>query len=102
MWVGNVFSLSVRLSVCLPVQAITFEPFHIGTSFLAWRYIVTIFRSHLSIKIIRSRSRPCTKNDCFLILTCYSFVRGCRSLIRSKSHIKVEVKSRSRSNHGHF
>ena len=29
------------------------------------------------------------KNDCLLILTCYSFVCGYRSLIRS--HIKVKV-----------
>ena len=67
MWVGNVFShvcLSVHLSVCLSVrpsvhpsvcmsvQAITFEPLHIETLFLVYRYIFTISRSRLSIKVI--------------------------------------------------
>ena len=80
MWVGNVFShvcLSVCLSVCvsvcvsvclcvclsvfLPVQAITFEPLDIETSFLVCRYILTISRSSLSIKVIGSRSRSYKK-----------------------------------------
>ena len=53
MWVGNVFShLSVCLSVCPSVQAITFEPLHIETSFLVCRYIFTISMSSLSIKVI--------------------------------------------------
>ena len=63
MRVGNVFSrvcpsvcLSVCPSVCLSVQTITFEPLHIGTSFLVWRYTLTIYRSSLSIKVIGSRS----------------------------------------------
>ena len=112
---------SVCLSVCLSVQTITFEPLHIGTSFLVWRYILTISRSSLSIKVIRSRSRSCAKNDYLLISTCYSFVCTYRPLIRSRSHIKVKVtyqgqdhtsrsrshikvkvKSRSTSNLGHF
>ena len=33
----SVFS---RVSVCLSVQAITFELFHIGTSYLVWSYIL--------------------------------------------------------------
>ena len=71
MRVGNVFSrlclcvcLSVCTSVCLsvhpsvymPVKAITFESLHIETSFLVYRYIFTISRSRLSIKVIGSRS----------------------------------------------
>ena len=59
MRVGNVFShvclsvcLSIHLSVCMSVQAITFEPLHIETSFLVYRYIFTISRSRLSIKVI--------------------------------------------------
>ena len=70
MWVGNVFGhvclyvclsvclsvLSVHLSVCLSVfpsvQAITFEPLNIQTSFSVYRYILTISRSSLSIKVI--------------------------------------------------
>ena len=68
MWVGNVFGhvcLSVCLCVCLsvflPVQAITFEPLNIETSFLVCRYILTISRSSLSIKVIGSRSRSYEK-----------------------------------------
>ena len=74
MRVGNVFGrvclsiclsvcLSVRLSVCpsvcLSVQTITFELFHIGWR-LVWRYILTISRSSLSIKVIGSSSRSWT------------------------------------------
>ena len=95
MLVGNVFHrvcLFICPSVCLSVQTITFEPLHIGTSFMVWRYILTISRSSLSIKVIGSSSRSCAKNDYLLISTCYSFVCGYRSLIRSRSLIKVEVK----------
>ena len=51
MRVGKVFD-RVCLSVCLSAQAITFEPLHIGTSCLVWRYILTISSSSLSIKVI--------------------------------------------------
>ena len=68
MWVGNVFGhvcvsvcLCVCLSVFLSVQAITFEPLDIETSFLVCRYILTISRSSLSIKVIGSRSRSYEK-----------------------------------------
>ena len=63
---------------------------------------MTISRSSLSIKVIGSRSRSCAKNDYLPISTCYSFVCAYRPLITSRSHIKVKVKSRSRSNLGHF
>ena len=61
---GNVFVVSVCVSVCvclcvcvcLSVQAITFEPVDIETSFLVWCYILTISRSSLSIKVMGSRS----------------------------------------------
>ena len=49
-------SQSVCLSVCLSVQAITFEPIDIETSFVVWWYILTISRSSLSIKVIGSSS----------------------------------------------
>ena len=61
MWVGNVFGhvcvcvclcVCVYLSVFLSVQPITFEPFDIETSFLVCRYIMTISRSNLGIKVI--------------------------------------------------
>ena len=65
MWVGNVFShvcLCVCLSVCvLSVQAITFEPLDIETSFLICWYILTISRSSLSIKVIGLRPRSYEK-----------------------------------------
>ena len=64
MRVGNVFGcvcLCVCVSVCLSVQAITFEPLNIETSFLVCRYILTISRSSLSIKVIESRSRSNVK-----------------------------------------
>ena len=44
------------MSVCLSVQAITFELLDIETSFLACRYILIISKSSLSIKVIGSRS----------------------------------------------
>ena len=53
--------LCVYLSVFLSVQAITFELLDIGTSFLVCRYILTISRSSLSIKVIGSRSRSYEK-----------------------------------------
>ena len=59
MRVGNVFShvcQCVRLSVCLSVGYITFEPLCIGTLVLVWRYIFTISRSNFSIKVIGSMS----------------------------------------------
>ena len=53
--------LSVCLSVFLSVQAITFEPLDIETSILVCRYILTISRLSLSIKVIGSRSRSYEK-----------------------------------------
>ena len=74
MWVGNVSGhvclsvclfvcLSVYLSACPSVQTITFELFDKETSFLVCRYILTISRSSLSIKVIGSRSRSYEKNS---------------------------------------
>ena len=64
MRVGNVFGhvcVSVCLSVYLSVQAITFEPLDIETLFLVWQYILTKYRSSLSIQVIGSRSRSYDK-----------------------------------------
>ena len=51
---GNVFTLPVCvcLSVCLSIQAITFECPDKETSFLVWWYILTISRTYLSTKVI--------------------------------------------------
>ena len=54
------------MSVFLSVQAITFEPLDIETSFLVCRYILTISRPSLSIKVTGSRSRLNEKNDSFI------------------------------------
>ena len=64
MRVGNVFGhvcVCVCLSVFLSFQAITFEPLDIETSILVCRYILTISRSSLSIKVIGTRSRSYEK-----------------------------------------
>ena len=87
--------MSVCLSVCPPVQTITFELFDVEASFLVCRYILTISRSSLSIKVIGSRSNE-KKMIILLISTCESSVYGYRSLMRSRSHIKVKVTSRSK------
>ena len=59
LWVGNVFGhvcvsvcVSICLSMCLSIQTVTFEPLDIGPSFLEFRYILTVSRSNLSIKVI--------------------------------------------------
>ena len=80
-----------------------YHQLHIGTSFLVWRYILTISRSSLSIKVIGSRSRSCAKNDYLLISTCYSFV--CHLYVQAIKKVKVTYQgqghtSRSRSNQG--
>ena len=130
---------SIHLSVCMFVQAITFELLHKETSFLVYRYIFTISRSSLSIKIISQGQGHVRKMYNFtyfnMLIICLLlqitnkvkvthqgqghikvkvkistsfkfyvkfylfphikfFVCGCSSSIRSRSHIKVKVKSR--------
>ena len=101
MRVGNVFGhvcLCVCLSVFLFVQAIPFELLDIETSFLVCRYILTISRSSLSIKVIGSRSRSYEKNDSF---TYFNFLILCMWLQvinkvkvthQGEGDIKVKVK----------
>ena len=99
MWVGNVFShicVSVCLSVCLSVQSIPFEPLHIETSFLAYRYILTISRLSLSIKVIGSMLRSYKKNDHFTYFNMFIPCTWPWVIIRSRSHIKLKVTSRSK------
>ena len=104
MCVGNVFGhvcLSVCLSVFMSVWAITFEPLHIETSFLVYRYILTISRSSLSIKVIRSRSRSYEKNDNFtylnLLILCMwlQVINKVKVTHQGEGHIKVRVKMSS-------
>ena len=120
MWVGNVFShvcLSVRLSVHLSVcpslclcvclfQAITFETLHIGTSFLLWRYILTI-SSHvcLSVRLSMCLSvqvitfEPQTPHRLKFKLQTVWYINSTGFLIHSespkKNHCTLERKARS-------
>ena len=88
--------LSVCLSVFLSVQAITFEPLDIETSFLVCRYILTISRSNLSIKVIGSRSYE--KNDSFtyfkLLTLCMwvQVINKVKVTHQGGGHIKVKIK----------
>ena len=90
--------VSVCLSVCPSVQAITFEPLHIETSFLVCKYIFTISRSSLSIKVIGSRSRSYEKNDNFtyfnMLILCIwlQVINEVKVTHQGEGHIKVKVK----------
>ena len=90
--------LSVCMSVFLSVQAITFEPLDIETLFLVCRYILTISRSSLSIKVIGSRSRSYEKNDSFtyfnLLILCMWLqdINKVKVTHQGQGHIKVKVK----------
>ena len=97
MWVRNVFS-HVCVFVCLFVQATTFEPLNIEISFLVYRYTFSISRSHLNIKVIRSRSRSYEKNDNFayfnMSIPCIwlQAINKVKITYQSEGHIKVKVK----------
>ena len=90
--------LCVCLSVCPSVQTITFELLHIETSFLVCRYIFTISRSSLSIKVIGSRSRSYEKNDNFtyfnmiILYIWLQVINEVKVTNQGEGHIKVKVK----------
>ena len=95
MQVGNVFShVCVSACVCacvfLSVQAITFEPLYIETSFLVYRYILTISRSSVSIKAIGSRSRSYFN----LLILCMwlQVINMVKGIYQGEGHIKVKVR----------
>ena len=81
----------------LSVQAINFEPLNIETSFLVCRYISTISRPSLSIKVIGSRSRSYEKNDSFtyfnLLILCMwpKVINKVKVTHQGQGHIKVKV-----------
>ena len=86
------------MSVCLSVQTITFELLHIETSFFVCRYIFTILRSSLSIKVIGSRSRSCEK---IVNFTCFKMLIFCmwlqvinkvKFIHQGEGHIRVKAK----------
>ena len=88
----------VCLSVFLSVQAITFEPLDIETSFLVCTYILTISGSSLSIKVIGSRSRSYEKNDNFtyfnmsILCIWLQVINEVKVTHQGEGHIKVKVK----------
>ena len=65
----SVMSVCVSICLCLSVQAITFEPLDIETSFLVCWYILTISRSSLSRKVIGSYKGHMRKMIVLLIST---------------------------------
>ena len=84
--------------MCPSVQALTFKLLHIETSFLVCRYIFTISKSSLSIKVIRSRSRSYEKNDNFtyfnMLILCIwlQVINEVKVTHQVEGHIKVKVK----------
>ena len=93
MRIGNNFSrvclsvcLYVCVSVCVSVQTITFELLKLGTSFLAYRYILIISRSNLSIKVM-GQGQGQMKNLDILLLLLYAC-------------LPLELTKRSRSSEG--
>ena len=90
--------LCVCPSVCPSVQVLTFELHHIETSFLVSRYIFTISRSGLSIKVFGSKSRSYEKNDHFtyfnMLIHCIwlQVINKVKVTHQVEGHIKVKVK----------
>ena len=81
--------------MCISVQALTSEPLHIETSLLVYRYIFTIPRSSLSIKVIRSRSRSYEKTYNFtyfnMLILCMLLQIINKGKVTPEGHIKVKV-----------
>ena len=95
--VGLSVCLSVCQSVWISVQAITFEPLHIETSFLVYRYIFTISRLSLNIKVIGSMSRSYEKKYNFtyfnMLILCIllQIINNVKVTHQGQGHIKVKV-----------
>ena len=87
---------SVCPSVCISVQALTSEALHLETSLLVYRYIFTISRSSLSIKVIRSKSRSYEKTYNFtyfnMLILCMLLQIINKGKVTPQGHIKVKVK----------
>ena len=84
MRTGNNF-----IRVCLSAQVVTFEPLQLGISFLVYKYILTISKSSLGIKVIGSRSN---KKWHFLNLTFTSVcLYSTKTYLKGQGHLKVKV-----------
>ena len=94
---GNVYG-RVCPSVCLSVQAITFELCHKGTSYLVWRYFLTISRSNLSIMVkVKVMCKKLLFTYFNLLLCCMwlQVINKVKVTHQGQDQIKVEVKLRS-------
>ena len=82
----------------MSVQAITSEPLHIESLFLAYRYIFTISMSSLSIKVIGSRSKSYEKNYIFtyynilILFMLLKVINKVKVTYQGQGHIKVKAK----------
>ena len=93
MWVGNVFSHAC-LSVCLSVQAITFELLDIETSFLVSRYILVKFeyQGHwVKVKVILEKM-SFTYFNLLIICMWLQVINKVKVIHEGEGHIKVKVK----------
>ena len=92
------FSVISVCKVCLPVQAITFEPLHIEILFLVCRYIVTISRSSISIKII-GKVKVIWENynfpylDMLILCVWLHIINKDKVTYQDLGHINVKVKN---------
>ena len=86
--------MSVCLSVFLSVQAITFEPLEIETLFVVCRYILTISRSSLSIKVkvIYEKIYNFTYFNMSILCICLQVINEVKVRHQGEGHIKVKVK----------
>ena len=90
--------MSVCLCVCVSVQAVTFEPLDIETSFLVCKYILTISRSSLVSRSMGQGQGHMRKNDSFtyfnfLILYMWlQVINEVKVTHQGEGHIKIKVK----------
>ena len=96
----NVFG---RASLCLSVWAITFEPIHIETLFLAWNYIITISRFYFQYEY--QGQWVMVKVMCTKWLFTYFILLFLCMWLQVINKVKVTHQGQghtSRSNHSHF
>ena len=91
--------MSVCLSVFMSFQAITFEPLDIETSFLVYRYILTIPMSSLSSRSLGPGQGDMRKNDYFtyfnLLVLCMwlQVINKVNGTHQDEGHVKVKVRN---------